>query len=109
MAAARPRPARRGGAATGVYQRTGGDSRARRWAAGPGLRTMARPAAASHPPDGVIHDEDDDRPDDRHQAAIEVQAGHPRVAEGVEQPAADDGADDAEDDVEEDALPRLVD
>jgi len=57
----------------------------------------------------VIDDQDDDGTNDGYKDAVEVDASHANVTEGVEQPAAEDGAKDPKNDVHDDALAGLVD
>src|SRR3954453_21151372 len=57
----------------------------------------------------MVDDQHDDGADHRHEHAVDVEAGHPRRPELVEQEAADHRADDAEDDVEQQALALAVD
>src|SRR3954468_12581111 len=57
----------------------------------------------------MVDDQHDDGTDHRHEHAVDVEAGHARRPELVEQKAADHRADDAEDDVEQQALALAVD
>src|ERR1700736_5282185 len=64
---------------------------------------------ARSPAKRTTEQQDDDRADYRDEHAVEVEAGHSRLAEGGEEPAADDRADDAKQDVDEQPLAGLVD
>src|SRR5512144_866464 len=57
----------------------------------------------------VVHHQDDDRADGGHQNAVEIDAADARVAELIEEPAADDGADDAEEQVPDEPFTAFVD
>jgi hypothetical protein len=64
---------------------------------------------ADTPAERVVDDEDDDRAADANQHAVEVEPGHSRPSEVLEQPASDDSADDAENDIQQESLACLVD
>src|ERR1017187_1248997 len=56
----------------------------------------------------VIDNQQDDRADNRHKEAVEVEPADARGAKDVEQPAAGKSADNSQQDVEQDALTSPV-
>src|SRR5947209_1006349 len=59
--------------------------------------------------DQVVDDEHHDRADDSDDHAVEIEAGHPGLAELLEEESADNCTQYAEDDVEYDALAGSID
>jgi chemotaxis methyl-accepting protein methylase len=57
----------------------------------------------------VIKDEYDNRPDDRDEHAVEIEASDPRRTKLRKEEAANYRANDAEDDIEDETLARFVD
>lgn len=57
----------------------------------------------------MVHGEQCHRAQHRDHQAVKIQSRYAAHAEGIEQPAADNGANDSEADVYENAVPRLVD
>jgi hypothetical protein len=70
-----------------------------RWRSGLALRNSS---------DQVISDENDNCPDNGHEHAPYVEAGDPRLAEALKQPAANQASDNPKDDVDEEAFPLPI-
>lgn len=56
----------------------------------------------------VIDDQHDNRPDHRDEHAPEIEAGDPRPAKPLKQPAPDHASDDPEQDIDEETLPPAL-